>query len=143
MTAVLTVSPAYSLVHEIRYSNFIANMGDGHEQRVNKNLNWGPRGDGLGGTSAVYKGQNVFKLTFKNLIYGTSKSANTLWAFYVARLGNYEPFYFYNPIENAPDPNGAETTGRYLVRFADGSMTREQFMWCAYNSSVDLIEVRA
>lgn len=46
---------------------------------------------------------------------------NTLYAFYLARRGNTEPFYFYDPYETSPkftsDPTGVATTGRYTVRF--------------------------
>jgi hypothetical protein len=42
-------------------------------------------------------------------------------AFYEARRGPLEPFYFYDPYEANPmfshDPTGAATTGRYTVRF--------------------------
>ncbi len=45
----------------------------------------------------------------------------TLRAFYEARKGSHEPFYFYHPYETSPkfshDPSGVETAGRYTVRF--------------------------
>jgi phage-related protein len=45
----------------------------------------------------------------------------TLRAFYDARGGSLEPFYFYDPYETNPkfscDPTGAAVTGRYTVRF--------------------------
>jgi hypothetical protein len=44
-----------------------------------------------------------------------------LRAFYIARKGPVEPFYYYYPHETNPkfshDPTGAATTGRYIVRF--------------------------
>jgi hypothetical protein len=44
-----------------------------------------------------------------------------LRAFYIARKGPTEPFYFYDPYETNPkfshDPTGAATTGRHTVRF--------------------------
>lgn len=44
-----------------------------------------------------------------------------LRAFYEARKGPVEPFYVYDPYETSPkfshDPNGATTSGRYVVRF--------------------------
>jgi len=44
-----------------------------------------------------------------------------LRAFYEARNGPAEPFYFYDPYETNPkfssDPSGAAVTGRYTVRF--------------------------
>src|SRR6266404_8558509 len=51
---------------------------------------------------------------------------NTLRTFYLARKGNTEAFYFYNPHETSPrftpDPTGVATTGRYTVRF-DGALS--------------------
>ena len=47
-----------------------------------------------------------------------------LRAFYDARNGTHEPFYFYDPYETNPkfsyDPTGAAVTGRYTVRFNSG-----------------------
>ncbi|HWQ56694.1 MAG TPA: hypothetical protein VN442_23610 [Bryobacteraceae bacterium] len=44
-----------------------------------------------------------------------------LRAFYQARNGPVEPFYFYDPYETNPkfswDPTGVAATGRYVVRF--------------------------
>ena len=44
-----------------------------------------------------------------------------LRAFYDARNGTLEPFYFYDPYETNPkfsyDPTGVVVTGRYTVRF--------------------------
>lgn len=49
-----------------------------------------------------------------------------LLAFYAARKGSLEPFFFYDPFDTAPfgshDATGVATTGRYTVRFA-GSLT--------------------
>jgi len=46
-----------------------------------------------------------------------------LRAFYEARKGPAEPFYFYDTYETSPkfshDPTGVATAGRYTVRFAD------------------------
>ena len=45
----------------------------------------------------------------------------TLRAFYDARGGSLEPFYFYDPYETNPrfswDPTGQALAGRYTVRF--------------------------
>jgi hypothetical protein len=43
----------------------------------------------------------------------------TLRAFYEARKGPHQPFYFYNPRETDPPftQNPSGTTGRYTVRF--------------------------
>ena len=51
----------------------------------------------------------------------TPSQLATLRAFYDARSGTHEPFYFYDPYETNPkfsyDPTGAAVTGRYTVRF--------------------------
>src|SRR3974377_555210 len=51
----------------------------------------------------------------------TAAALQTLRAFYDARNGSTEPFYFYDPYETSPkfsyDPTGQATTGRYTVRF--------------------------
>jgi hypothetical protein len=52
----------------------------------------------------------------------------TLYAFYVARLGDLSPFWFYPMDEIGPtnpesggfyDPTGVSTIGRFVVRFAN------------------------
>jgi phage-related protein len=148
MTAVFPIVPSYNLSHEIKFSNFTVQMGDGHEQRINKNLNWTTnRGDGLGGAGTTpSKGVNKFKLTFRKLAHvsgDANAAANKLWSFYVARCGGYEPFYFYNPTENDIDVSGSETNGRYLVRFEDNTLTRELFRFCLYTAGLGLVEVRS
>lgn len=51
----------------------------------------------------------------------TPAALQTLRAFYDARNGTHEPFYFYDPYETNPkfswDPTGEETTGRHTLRF--------------------------
>jgi len=51
----------------------------------------------------------------------TPSQLATLRAFYDARNGTHEPFYFYDPYETNPkfsyDPTGVAVTGRYVVRF--------------------------
>jgi hypothetical protein len=51
----------------------------------------------------------------------TPTQLQQLRAFYNARSGPAEPFYFYDPYETNPkfshDPTGVGTTGRYTVRF--------------------------
>jgi phage-related protein len=51
----------------------------------------------------------------------TPTQLRALLAFYDARNGTHEPFYFYDPYETNPkfsyDPTGAAVTGRYTVRF--------------------------
>lgn len=47
-----------------------------------------------------------------------------LRAFFEARNGGHEAFYFYDPLETSPmggyDPTGASATGRFKVRFDGG-----------------------
>lgn len=138
----------YTLTHGLKFATFVANMGDGFEQRVNKNLSWGNRGDGLGTSGGdSYKGINTFKFSLKHLRHvnaSTTEYANVLWNFYVSHLGNLEPFYFYNPAEKeTPDLTGVVVTGRYLVRFTEANLSRENFFWKLFNADVDLTEVRA
>ncbi|HOK47442.1 MAG TPA: DUF2460 domain-containing protein [Bryobacteraceae bacterium] len=51
----------------------------------------------------------------------TPAQLQALRAFYEARNGPAEPFYFYDPYETSPkfsyDPAGQATQGRYAVRF--------------------------
>jgi hypothetical protein len=51
----------------------------------------------------------------------TSTLLAELRAFYEARKGRMEPFYFYDPYETHPrfsyDPAGQQTAGRHTVRF--------------------------
>lgn len=49
----------------------------------------------------------------------TAGLMSSLRAFYLARHGSHEPFYYYNPRESGftYDPTGADPTGRYTVRF--------------------------
>lgn len=42
-----------------------------------------------------------------------------LKAFFAARGGPKEAFYYYDPHDGTHDPTGVATTGRYKVRFAD------------------------
>ena len=136
----------YPLQHEIMYQNHIVNMGDGFEQRVNKNLAH-THADGEGNAPSSHKGINRFTITSKNLIHTnatSSATANALWIFYKARLGSYDPFYFYNPAEASIDLTGVATTGRYLVRFESDGLSRDLFIRNLYSiSGISLLEVRA
>jgi hypothetical protein len=132
----------YTLTHEIIYDNYIANLGDGYEQRINKNTMW-THADGEGNAPLSYKGRNKFTLTFRRMphINATSTSyANMLWAFYKARLGSFEAFYFYNPFENY---TRSGTTGKYLVRFMENNLSRELYVLRMFNAGLAIIEVRA
>jgi len=61
----------------------------------------------------------------------TPAQLQTLRAFYEARNGPVDPFYFYDPYETNPkfsyDQTGAATTGRHIVRFD-----------CEWSQSADL-----
>ena len=135
----------YPLQHEIMFSNVVASMGDGYEQRANKNIAFVQydkdtatfgRADGLGNTATSYRGINRFTITMKNLTYqnqtirsqdlnaDNTKLSNRLWRYYQDTYGSFESFYFYNPAEQSGDPatdtgltTGTTTVGRYLVRF--------------------------
>ena len=54
----------------------------------------------------------------------SASELGTLRAFYEARKGGHEPFYFYDPYETSPlfshDPTGGALPGRYTVRFEGG-----------------------
>ena len=51
----------------------------------------------------------------------TNAARQAFRAFFLARSGGLEPFYFYDPWYTDPrfsyDPTGAETAGRHTVRF--------------------------
>lgn len=141
MPQVLTIVPAFPLTQELEMDNFIADFGDGHELRVNFNQAW-TRADGQGGVTS-YKGQNFFGLKLNVMDAATTAAA--LWAFYQARKGALESFYVYNvPYERAAiDATGSDPTGRYLVRFDQDRLSREQFTRLIYSASIRLKEVRS
>jgi phage-related protein len=138
----LTLSPPVR--HALIYATVIADFGDGYEQRANKNQAYS-RADGKGAISS-YKGRNRFTIHLDGIKHANgdaSQEANQLWAFYQARLGGYESFYFYNPAEAAIDLSGISAIGRYLVRFLDNELAREQFFNKLFRAGISLIEVRA
>lgn len=136
-------------------NNVIMSMGDGFEQRVNKNISFSAyvsgagRADGRGQINQSYKGINRFSITARNLQHANEdgiaaqKDANKFWQFYVARTGSLDPFYFYSPNEATTiDLTGLSVTGRYLVRFEQDMLSREMFRFHLFNYSISLIEVR-
>src|SRR5262245_50244517 len=142
--AVFPISLSPPVRHALTFSNLVADFGDGYEQRANKNQAY-TRADGKGGVTA-YKGRNRFRITMdgiKHLNGDPNKEANQLWDFYQARLGGFESFFFYNPAEAAIDLTGAATTGRYLVRFLEQELEREQFFNKLFRAGITLIEVRS
>jgi hypothetical protein len=72
-----------------------------------------------------------------------TQEANKFWAHYKARLGSYDPFYFYNPAEAVIDLTGVATVGRYLVRYKEAELTREQFVLKLFNHAIWFVERRA
>lgn len=143
--AVLDIELTAPLRHKLKFANVIADLGDGYEIRLNKNQAY-TRADGQGGNTS-YKGRNEFTINTLPMAHvnnDPSQQANKLWAFYVARLAGFEAFYFYNPAERStPDLTGIDIIGRYLVRFRDPELEREQFMMKLYRAGLSLIEVRA
>lgn len=148
----------YPLTHTLVYSNTIANLGDGFEQRATKNQAWAAysitgfpaRPDGLGNVGVAYRGINQFTITMKAMLHansvrtGSLQAAAKLWKFYQDRSGSIESFWFYNPTElEIIDSTGATNTGRYLVRFLEDNPSRELFIRNLYNSGITLIEVRS
>jgi hypothetical protein len=140
-TAVFPLIATWPLQHGLQVDNYIADFGDGFEQRVNFNLPFS-RADGEGAVSS-YVGRNQFTLRLNAMDFAVN--AKTLWAFYKARKASFEAFYFYNcPVERtSPDLTGTDITGRYLVRFVDGNLTREQFTLKLFQASLTVIEVRS
>jgi phage-related protein len=144
MPAVFPISLSPPVKQALIYSTLVADFGDGYEQRANKNQAYS-RADGLGGVTS-YKGRNRFRIRMDGIKHANGDSnqeANKLWAFYQARLGGVEAFYFYNPTEAAIDPTGAATIGRYLVRFEQQELERENFFNKLYRADIGLIEVRS
>ena len=141
MPAVFPIVPAWPFHHGLEFDFYVADMGDGFEQRVQFNKGYS-RADGEGNVTG-YRGRNKFTIQLNVMNYGAD--ASTLWAFYKARYGNLEAFYLYNvPDERSSiDLTGADTTGRYLVRFQDANLTREKFTLKLYRVGIAMIEVRS
>lgn len=132
--------------NDINFINHKESMGDGFRKSINKNLAFGPRADGNGGITS-YKGINTFMITLAALDFATgdsTKAANQLWAFYVARLGSSEAFYFYDLNQVASiDLTGINQTGRYLVIFKEDKLTRDTIAAQLMKSGIALEEVRS
>jgi hypothetical protein len=76
----------------------------------------------------------------------TATQLGALRAFYVARNGPQQEFYFYDPWETSPalsaagyDESGSVTAGRYVVRFEGG--WRESLQLGRGEAQVALVEV--
>jgi len=73
----------------------------------------------------------------------SAEETSLLKAFYEARKGPLESFYFYDPWDTSPqfsyDPSGATYTGRYTVRFTG---TWPQFTEFGFSTiEIGLIEI--
>ncbi len=127
------------------FLNVMVPLIDGYEQRVNKNEAYS-HADGQGAVTAN-KGRWEFRIQFNGIEQANAtptKDVNTLWKFVTDRLGPYEAFYFYNPVEAGAtiDLTGVATVGRYLVRLKDPLTSLEAFAVKIHRGQLSLIEVR-
>jgi hypothetical protein len=131
-------------VRGIRFANLVQSFGDGFEQRANLNLAW-TRATGTGPVSAM-KGIFNWRLQFRTMEHSNNditKVAVQIWRFYIARLGGWEPFYLYDPVEAlTPDLTGASTIGRHLVVFNEQNLEFEEFLRNFCSGTITLREVR-
>lgn len=144
MPAVFPINLSPPVKQALRFSNVVADFGDGYEQRASKNQAYS-RADGLG-TVTSYTGRNRFTISMDGIKHANgdpNQEANKLWSFYQARAGSFDAFYFYNPAEASIDLTGVSTTGRYLVRFEQNELERDNFFNKLYRAQLSLIEVRA
>lgn len=140
-----TANIQFPVSRGIRYNTIKRSLGDGFQQRANKNLAFS-RANGTGGVTS-HKGNHYWRIQARVMPYTNSDStqqANKIWEFYIARLGGYEAFYFYDPLE-APscDLTGSSTTGRHLVVFSEQNLEFEEFIARLCSANLTLEEVRA
>lgn len=92
-------------------------MGVGYTKTAEKTIAQS-RADGKG-TISSYKGQNIFTISITRKHFDGDGKFKTILGFLQQRIDNgREPFYFYHASERTtPDPTGADTTGRYKVKF--------------------------
>jgi phage-related protein len=99
---VMPVSLSRSFAHERAYPAVESEYRNGESQRSAQ------------ATNSRKKWNLIKRLTPSQLA--------VLRAFYDARNGTHEPFYFYDPYETNPkfshDPTGAAVAGKYRVRFS-------------------------
>lgn len=69
----------------------------------------------------------------------STAALTALAAFWAARRGELEPFYFYHGKEGAHDPTGVSTAGRYTVRFA--SAWSESWGMARADVALELVEL--
>ena len=143
-TPVFTLTPSFTVSHTMRREFLSNRYSDGylHQGTAETALS---RADGVKGVSS-YKGLNVFTIALKNAQGYADGTAERLWDFLAERLENYnEPFYFYNPTECfPPDPTGAETRGRYLVKIQkpETALSRDMARWQLHNFGISFEECR-
>src|SRR5262245_22118748 len=145
MAAVWPIRLNPSLVIRKEFATIVTRFGDGYEFRQNRNQAF-THPDGQGGVTS-HRGRWGFDIHMEALDHANgvaTKEANQFWSFVLARRGNWESFYFYNPIE-APtiDLTGTQGTGRYLVRFMDSLAGLENYMLRVHRGNLRLIEVHA
>jgi len=147
---------AYPLEHTLDVDAIVNDYGGGYEQRIVTDIARS-RANGIGGTS-TYVGRNRFRIGIPRLQTTDAAAAGTidnsitaLWTFYRDRFYSatdgvkWEAFYWYNPYEQPTTSNwdGVVTVGRYLVRFAQPSLTRTHFVYCLASFDLELVEVVA
>ena len=88
-TAVFPLIPSFGLQQALSLDVFVADFGDGFEQRACFSQAY-TRADGEGGVTS-YKGRNKFTVKFNTRLF--SGDANTLWHFFKQQNANLTSFY--------------------------------------------------
>ena len=110
-----SVVPSYSLYKIPTFRTHVIEYGNRNEQRIALN------------TSA----RHTFKLQWEVL---RPQRADLIYNFFLAMKGNWEAFYWTNPVD----------TRTYLVRFVNNTVEEENFRFHLYRyQSVEFIEVAA
>lgn len=121
----------------------VVSFGDGYEQRGITNQAY-THADLMGGVTS-FKGLRRFDISYdlvKQANGDSSQEFNKLMTFVDAHL--VDAFYFYNRVErSAPDLNGIDIIGRYLVRLDMTTISFDNFFNKLYKAQMTLIEVRA
>jgi hypothetical protein len=141
--AVWPINPQFTMPMTKTFATFVADFGDGYEQRGGKNIAYS-HANGQGAV-ASNKGRWGFQIQLNGIDYlngDITKETNILWKFVTDRLGLFEAFYFYNPVEASIDLTGSSAIGRYLVRLKDPAVSLEAFALKLHRGQIALIEVR-
>ena len=113
MTAFPSINPSYGVTVTPNFNTLIINYGNKVEQRIALNVG----------------GQSTFKLSWKIL---TPTDKETIYNFFIARLGATQSFTWTNVINNVT----------YTVRFKQDSINFEYFDHLLWElNQVELIEV--